>query len=46
LLRQSGGPGRLALVTLPQLLGLAMGIDADDLGIGPTTGRALLWSTL
>jgi heterodisulfide reductase subunit B len=46
LLRKGSGQGRLAVLTLPQLLGLAMGIDADDLGVGPATARALLGSSV
>jgi heterodisulfide reductase subunit B len=32
---------KLVTLTLPQLLGLAMGIDAADLGISARTGRAI-----
>jgi heterodisulfide reductase subunit B len=46
LLGKSSGPAKLTVLTLPQLLGLAMGIDADDLGIGPATTRALLGSSV
>jgi heterodisulfide reductase subunit B len=42
LLRQSGETERKAVLTLPQLLGLAMGIEADDLGIAPATARQLV----
>jgi heterodisulfide reductase subunit B len=41
LLRQSGGLRRTTVLALPQLLGLAMGIDGDELGIGPATARQL-----
>ncbi|MDH4209239.1 MAG: CoB--CoM heterodisulfide reductase iron-sulfur subunit B family protein [Anaerolineae bacterium] len=44
LLVQDGATGRLPVLTLPQLLGLAMGIDADDLGIGPAKARQLVGS--
>jgi len=46
LLRQSGGIEKTAVLTLPQLLGLAMGIDTDDLGIGPATARELTGSSV
>ena len=46
LLRQSGGIEKTAVLTLPQLLGLAMGIDTDDLGIGPATARDLIGSSV
>jgi len=46
LLRRSGGIEKAAVLTLPQLLGLAMGIEADDLGIGPMTARELLGSSV
>jgi heterodisulfide reductase subunit B len=46
LLRKSSGQGKLAVLTLPQLLGLAMGIDADELGIGPATAEALVGSSM
>jgi heterodisulfide reductase subunit B len=46
LMGESSGPGKLAVLTLPQLLGLAMGIDADDLGIGPATTRALVGTSV
>lgn len=46
LLVQDGRARRMAVLTLPQLLGLAMGIDADDLGIGPKTARELLGSSM
>jgi succinate dehydrogenase / fumarate reductase cytochrome b subunit len=32
---------KLVVLTLPQLLGLAMGIDAADLGISPASQRAI-----
>ena len=40
LLTKGGGPGRLAVLTLPQLLGLAMGIEAATRGINR---RQLNW---
>jgi len=46
LLRQSGGIEKTAVLTLPQFLGLAMGIDTDDLGIGPATARELIGSSV
>ena len=46
LLREPGRLERLAVLTLPQLLGLAMDIDPDDLGVGPATARALLGSAV
>jgi len=46
LLVQDGSARRMAVLTLPQLLGLGMGIDADDLGIGPMTARELLGSSV
>ncbi len=45
LLVQDGSARRMVVLTLPQLLGLTMGIDADDLGIGPMTARELLGSS-
>lgn len=44
LLVKDGSAGQMAVLTLPQLLGLAMGIDADDLGIGPPAARQLVGS--
>ena len=35
------GIGRMVVLTLPQLLGLAMGIDPGELGIGPASAREL-----
>ena len=46
LLVQDGTAERMVVLTLPQLLGLAMGIDADDLGIGPMTALELLASSV
>jgi heterodisulfide reductase subunit B len=42
---ESGRLERLAVLTLPQLLGLAMGIEPDELGVGPRAARALLGSS-
>lgn len=42
LLREPGRLEKQAVLTLPQLLGLAMGIDPEDLGVGPASARALL----
>ncbi len=39
---QVGKGERMAVLTLPQLLGLAMGLDAGELGIAPATASALL----
>ena len=41
LMPNGGGADGMAVLTLPQLLGLAMNIGADELGIGPATARAL-----
>jgi heterodisulfide reductase subunit B len=46
LLVQDRSARRMAVLTLPQLLGVAMGIDADDLGIGPMTARELLGNSV
>jgi heterodisulfide reductase subunit B len=45
LLGQTGERGRMAVLTLPQLLGLAMGIEAEDLGVGPATASELTGSS-
>ena len=42
LLVQDSERGRTAVLTLPQLLGLALGAEADELGIGPTAAETLL----
>jgi heterodisulfide reductase subunit B len=44
LLVQDGATRQMSVLTLPQLLGLAMGIDADELGIGPAKARQFLGS--
>lgn len=46
LLVQDGSARQMAVLTLPQLLGLSMGMEADDLGIGPMTARELLGSSV
>jgi heterodisulfide reductase subunit B len=43
-LQESGQLERVAVLTLPQLLGLAMDIEPDDLGVGPAAAEALLGS--
>lgn len=42
LLTQDSGLGRTAVLTLPQLLGLALGAEGEELGIGAATEAALL----
>ena len=41
LMPDGGGADGIVVLTLPQLLGLAMNIGADELGVGPATARAL-----
>jgi heterodisulfide reductase subunit B len=45
LLTDSHERSRLVVLTLPQLLGLAMGIDVADLGISAASGRAIVEAT-
>jgi heterodisulfide reductase subunit B len=42
LLREGSEIEKAVVLTLPQLLGLAMGLDAEDLGVGPATARQLV----
>lgn len=42
LLVQTTGRERMAVLTVPQLLGLAMGAGAEELGIGPATAAVLV----
>jgi heterodisulfide reductase subunit B len=42
LLGRAGEWRRQAVLSLPQLLGLAMGLEAEELGVGPATAAALV----
>ncbi len=45
LMKLDGPESRIPLLTLPQIVGLAMDIDPDELGIGPATAYRLLGSS-
>jgi len=45
LMKRRGGESRMPVLTLPQLLGVAMDIDPHELGIGPAMAEKLLGSS-